>query len=133
MSNPKKTRKQALEEGRQKDISDAARESGLLVPVFITSAVWDNWITPDEAAMKNGENEQVRLKSVLDKLLYFIRVHRQTSKSNLIYFPVPFSKEGKEENVQLMSWLGLVEGSDKRPCITIMTPEEYDAETSGQA
>ena len=131
MTSPKKTRKQALDEGKQKDVSEAAKESGLMIPVFITSEVWDNWIVPDEDSMKSGEDQKVRLKGLLDKLLYFIRVHRQTSKSNIIYFPIPFNKGGEEKTVQLMSLLGPVESADKRPCITIMTPEEYEAE--GQA
>lgn len=126
MSDTKLTRKQALEGGKQKDVSDVAKEAGLLVPVYITSAVWDNWITPDEEAVKKGENEQTRLRNVMDKLLYYIRVHRQTNRSNLIYFPVPMTKDGKEENVQLLSNLGPVERADNRPCITIMIPEEYE-------
>jgi hypothetical protein len=122
------TRKQALEEGKQRDITETAKEAGLLVPVFITATVWDTWITPDEPGAKTGEDEKRRLRSILDKLLYFIRVHRQTNKSNLIYFPVPLTRGGKEENVQLMSHLGPLERVDRRPCITIMTPEEYDLE-----
>jgi hypothetical protein len=120
------TRKQALEEGKQRDITETAKEAGLLVPVFITATVWDTWITHDEPGAKTGEDEKRRLRSILDKLLYFIRVHRQTNKSNLIYFPVPLTRGGKEENVQLMSQLGPLERADRRPCITIMTPEEYD-------
>jgi hypothetical protein len=122
------TRKQALEEGKQRDISETAKEAGLLVPVFITAAVWDTWITPEGTGAKTEEDEKRRLRSILDKLLYFIRVHRQTNKSNLIYFPVPLTRGGKEENVQLMSQLGPLEKADRRPCITIMTPEEYDLE-----
>ncbi|MEW6146024.1 MAG: DUF6573 family protein [Thermodesulfobacteriota bacterium] len=122
------TRKQALEEGKQRDITETAKEAGLLVPVFITAAVWDTWITPEGPGAKTEEDEKRRLRSILDKLLYFIRVHRQTNKSNLIYFPVPLTRGGKEENVQLMSHLGPLEKADRRPCITIMTPEEYDLE-----
>ena len=128
MSDTKQTRQQAIEEGKQKDISDVAREAGLLVPVFITTTVWDTWITPDEEGIKQGENEQTRIRNVMEKLLYYIRVHRQTNKSNLIYFPVPMSKKGKEENVQLLSYLGPIERTDNRPCITIMIPEEYETE-----
>jgi hypothetical protein len=128
MKSGTQTRKQAIEEGKQRDISETAKEAGLLVPVFITSTVWDTWITPDEPGAKTGEDEKRRLRSILDKLLYFIRVHRQTNKSNLIYFPVPLTRGGKEENVQLMSHLGPLEKADRRPCITIMTPEEYDLE-----
>jgi hypothetical protein len=103
------TRKRAIEEGKQRDITEAAKEAGLLVPVFITSTVWDKWITPDDEGPRTGEDEKMRLRSILDKLLYFIRVHRQTNRSNLIYFPVPFTKEGKEKTVQLMSRLGPLE------------------------
>ncbi len=123
-----RTRKQAIDDGSQRDITETAKEAGLLVPVFITSTVWDAWITPDEEGRKAGEDEKTRLRSILDKLLYFIRVHRLTNKSNLIYFPVPLTREGKEESVQLMSHLGPLEKADKRPCITIMTSEEYDLE-----
>jgi len=123
-----RTRKQAIDDGSQRDITETAKEAGLLVPVFITSTVWDTWITPDEEGRKAGEDEKTRLRGILDKLLYFIRVHRLTNKSNLIYFPVPLTREGKEENVQLMSHLGPLEKADKRPCITIMTSEEYDLE-----
>ncbi|MGH7851353.1 MAG: DUF6573 family protein, partial [Thermodesulfobacteriota bacterium] len=111
-----------------RDISETAKEAGLLVPVFITSTVWDCWITGDDAGSKTEEDEKRRLRSILDKLLYFIRVHRLNNKSNLIYFPVPLTRAGKEENVQLMSHLGPLERADHRPCITIMTPEEYDLE-----
>lgn len=129
MSNPTKTRKEALEEGKLKDISDVAKEAGLLVPVYITSSVWDSWITPDDQGIKKGENEKTRLKNMMDKLLYYIRVHRQTNRSNLIYFPVPFTKDGKTENVQLLSYLGPIEKTDQRPCITIMSPDEYEQKT----
>jgi len=128
MKTGNRTRKQALEKGKQRDISETAREAGLLVPVFITETVWDGWITGLGAGSTTEEDEKRRLRSILDKLLYFIRVHRLNNKSNLIYFPVPLTRAGKEENVQLMSYLGPLERGDQRPCITIMTPEEYDLE-----
>lgn len=128
MHSGTRTRKQALEEGRQRDVTETAKEAGLLVPVFITSKVWDRWIAGEEAGSKTEEVEKRRLRSILDKLIYFIRVHRQTNKSNLIYFPVPLTRDGEEENVQLMSHLGPLERADRRPCLTIMTPEEYDPE-----
>ena len=114
---------------KQKNISDIAKEHGLLVPVFITAHVWENWVTPDGPSIKEGENEKSRAGNLIDSFLYYMRVHRQTSKSNLIYFPVKLKKDGKDKEVQLMSHLGPLEEGDNRPCITIMTPEEYDAET----
>jgi len=115
---------------KQKDISEIAREVGLLIPVFVTSEIWDNWITPDQKSIEEGENEKSRATDLINGFLYYMRVHRQTSKSNLIYFPVKFKKNGEEESLQLMSHLGPLEESDNRPCITIMTPEEYEAETA---
>ncbi len=116
--------------GKQKNISDIAKEAGLLIPVFVTSSIWDNWITPDNKSMEEGEDEKARATNLINSFLYYMRVHRQSSKSNLIYFPTKFKKDGNEEEVQLMSHLGPIEEGDNRPCITIMTPEEYQAETA---
>ncbi len=113
---------------KQKNISDIAKETGLLIPVFVTSSVWDNWITPDQKSIEEGDSEKTRATNVINKFLYFMRVHRQTNRSNLIYFPVILKKDGKEEDVQLMSHLGPLGEEDNRPCITIMTPEEYESE-----
>jgi len=115
---------------KQKNISDIAKEAGLLIPVFVTSSVWDNWITPDQKSIEEGEDEKTRATNVINKFLYFMRVHRQTNRSNLIYFPVNLKKDGKEEDVQLMSHLGPLDEGDNRPCITIMTPEEYESEAA---
>lgn len=115
---------------KQKDISEIAKEAGLLIPVFVTSEIWDSWITPDQKSMEEGENEKSRATDLVNGFLYYMRVHRQTSKSNLIYFPVKFKKNGEEETLQVMSHLGPLEEGDNRPCITIMTPEEYEAETA---
>ncbi len=115
---------------KQKNISEIAKEAGLLIPVFVTSSIWENWITPDQKSIEDGDDEKSRALNVINNFLYYMRVHRQSSKSNLIYFPVKFKKDGDEEEVQLMSHLGPLEEGDNRPCITIMTPEEYDSETS---
>jgi len=115
--------------GKQKNVSEIAKELGLLIPVYLTSFVWENWVTPDQKSIEEGEDEKIRASNLINSFLYYMRVHRQTSKSNLIYFPVNFKKNGEEESVQLMSHLGPLEEGDNRPCITIMTPEEYESET----
>jgi len=114
---------------KQKDISEIAKEAGLLIPVFVTSEIWDNWITPDQKSKEEGGNEKSRATDLINGFLYYMRVHRQTSKSNLIYFPAKFKKDGEEQTLQVMSYLGPLDENDNRPCITIMTPEEYEAET----
>lgn len=125
MSRAKSTRKEALEEGRQRDISDEARNAGLPLKVFITDAVWKNWITPDQKSRDLGQDEGSRLNSMLDKLRYSIRVHRQTGKSSdILYFDVTLAKDGESEMVTLMSKLSAMDFDDPSPCITIMMPEE---------
>ncbi|MGB2692610.1 MAG: DUF6573 family protein [Thermodesulfobacteriota bacterium] len=115
---------------KQKNISEIAKEYGLLVPLFISSSIWETWVTPDKKSIEEGEDEKARIGNLMNSFLHYMRVHRQTSKSNLIYFPVKFKKEGEEETVQLLSYLGPLEEGDNRPCITIMTPEEYESETA---
>ena len=124
MSEAKVTRRQALEEGKQKDMSEVAKEAGLLFPVFITNLVWNNWITPDQKSRDSGQSEEHRFKYVVSKLVYSLRVHRQTSKSDTIYFNVSFTRGGELEDVMLISKLGVIDSDDPRPCITIMMPEE---------
>ena len=42
------TRKQALADGEQIDVSEVAREAGLKFPVYLTRAVWESYVTvPD--------------------------------------------------------------------------------------
>jgi len=129
MSQDKPTREQEIEVGKQRDISEQAKNVGLMIPVFITSTVWDSWVTPDQKSTEQGENESARLNNILDKLVYYMRVQRQTNRSNLIYFPVPLTKEGKSEDVQLLSHLGPLDVGINKPCITIMTPEEYEPQS----
>ena len=128
MSQDKPTREQEVEEGKQRDISEHAKNAGLLIPMFITSTVWDAWVVPDQKSIEQGENETSRLNNILDKLVYYMRVQRQTNRSNLIFFPVPLTKGGKSEDVQLLSHLGPLDIGVNKPCITIMTPEEYEAQ-----
>lgn len=128
MSEEKSTREKEVQEGRQRDISEHAKNAGLLIPMFITSTVWDAWVVPDESCAKEGEDEKSRLNNILDKLVYYMRIQRQTNRSNLIYFPVPLTKDGKSEEVQLLSHLGPLDVGVNKPCITIMTPEEYEAQ-----
>jgi uncharacterized protein DUF6573 len=129
MTQEKPTREQEVEEGKQRDISEQAKNAGLMIPVFITSTVWEAWVTPDQKSTEQGENESARLNNILDKLVYYMRMQRQTNRSNLIYFPVPLTKEGKSGDVQLLSHLGPLDVGVNKPCITIMAPEEYESQS----
>lgn len=119
------SRKKAQEQGAQIDISEDARAFGLIFTVFITSDLWNEWITPDQKSKENGENEKTRLNSLISNLVYALRMHRQTSKSNVINFTVSLNKSGNEEKLHVVSLLEKIDASDKRPCITILSNEEF--------
>lgn len=130
MTLDKMDRQKALDDGSQRDITDISKEAGLFLPVFITNKVLDKIY---EGSDTNISEVQKRLiKVTLSKLVYSLRVHRQTSKSNLIYFNASIEKHGKNETALLLSLLGPIDSDDPRPCITIMLPEEYTA-GSGKA
>lgn len=130
MSQDKVTREQEIQEGKQRDISENAKKAGLLIQVFITSTVWDTWVTPDRSSIEKDESEESRLNKILGSLVYYMRVQRQTDRSNLIYFPVPLTKNGEPQDVQLMSHLGPLDVGENEPCITIMMPDEHKAQTA---
>jgi hypothetical protein len=123
----KMDRQRALDDGLQRDITDISKEAGLYLPVFITNKVLDNWITAERDDPDFSEAERGIIKAILSNLVYLLRVHRQTSRSNLIYFNASIEKDGKNETALLLSLLGPIDSDDHRPCITIMLPEEYPA------
>lgn len=125
MSLGKMDRRKALHDGLQRDITDISKEAGLFLPVFITNKVFDSWITNEGNDSNISEDEKRIIKVILSKLVYSLRVHRQTSKSNLIYFNASIEKDGQNETALLLSLLGPIDSDDQRPCITIMLPEEY--------
>ena len=127
MTLDKMDRQRALDDGLQRDITDISKEEGLFLPVFITNKVLDHWITNVGNDPDFSEVEKGIIKGILSKLVYLLRVHRQTSKSNLIYFNASIEKDGKNETALLLSLLGPIDSDDHRPCITIMLPEEYPA------
>lgn len=122
-----KNRQRALDDGLQRDITDISKQAGLFLPVFITNKVLDNWITNEGHVSNISEDEKRTIKVILSKLVYSLRIHRQTSKSNLIYFNASIEKDGKNDTALLLSLLGPIDLDDQRPCITIMLPEEYPA------
>lgn len=124
MTKERESRKQALNQGRQRDVSDIAKEYGLPFTVFVTQALWDDWVIPDNKSRDSDQSEKQRLGYIISKLVYAIRLHRRTSKSDTIYFDVSLTRNGKAEMVLLMSKLAAIDFDDPRPCITIMMPEE---------
>ena len=126
MENFIKNRNSDLAEGRQIDISEYGRQSGMPLPLFTTSGVWDTHIKPDEEAVKKGETDIKRLGKVINQLIYLIRVYRQDNRSNVFGFEVDLTYKGVSESIKLISYLGRKSDEDENPSITILLPEELD-------
>jgi hypothetical protein len=65
------TRKQAIADGEQVDVSSVAREAGIRFPVFITRTVFDAYVTVPPNV--SGQDEAGRLWDVVWMLRFAIR------------------------------------------------------------
>ena len=115
------TRKQAIADGFQVDVSSVATEAGIRFPVFLTRSVFDAYVTvpPDVS----GQDEAGRLWDVVWMLRFAIRKAAQ-GQSRL-----PFALHVRNDNraprlVKLVAMCGALDMDDPQPAITIMLPDE---------
>lgn len=119
------TRRQAIEDGEQVDVSSLAKEAGFKYPVFITRTVFYNYITPNEESASYGQDEIGRLWDVLNMLRYAVqyKMFKGTSTDQLM-FGVLFVMGRKRKKVELKANVGALDIDDPQPAITIMLPNE---------
>ncbi len=132
MENFIKNRNSDLTDGRQIDISEYGQQSGMPLPLFTTSGVWESHIKPDDEAVKKGETEIKRLGKVINQLVYYIRVYRQGNRSNVFGFEVDLTNKGVSESINLISYLGPKNDVDENPCITILLPVELESRSDNE-
>lgn len=118
-----------LELEKQFEVSDVARESGLMIRIFVTSLLKKELMEPDSEASARGEDESTRLKEILSPLVSSIRATRKTKRTNLINFSASVTKGGKGREFQVISYLGPVKKDSEEPCITLLLPEDLPEET----
>lgn len=115
------TRKQALADGFQVDISSTAKEAGIRFPVFITRTVFDAYVTVPPNV--SGQDEAGRLWDVVWMLRFAIR------KATAGQDRLPFALYVRNNNhaaklVKLIASCGPLDMDDPQPAITIMMPDE---------
>ena len=118
-----------IELEKQFEVSEEARESGLMIRIFVTSLLKKEIMEPDSEATARGEDENTRLKEILSPLVSSIRATRKTRKTNLINFTASVTKDGKGQEFQVISCLGPVTKDSEEPCITLLLPEDLPQET----
>lgn len=118
-----------LELEKQFEVSAVARESGLMIRIFVTSSLKKEMMEPDSEASAHGEDENTRLKEILSPLVSSIRATRKTKRTNVINFTASVTKDGKGREFQVISYLGPVTKDSEEPCITLLLPEDLPEET----
>ena len=118
-----------IELEKQFEVSEVARESGLMIRIFVTSLLKKEIMEPDSEATARGEDENTRLKEILSPLVSSIRATRKTKRTNLVNFTASVTKDGKGQEFQVISYLGPVTKDSEEPCITLLLPEDLPQET----
>ena len=115
------TRKQALEDGEQIDVSVTAAEAGIRFPVFLTRAVWEKYVRIPEGV--RCQDERGRLWD----LVWLLRcTARQTSGPHMLFrlHVRNDNRRGTPPLVTLKAECGPLDIDAPRPAITVMLPEE---------
>ncbi len=115
------TRKQALADGVQVDVSTTAREAGIRFPVFITRTAFDAYVTVPPNV--TGQDEAGRLWDIV----WMLRFAIQRSRPGCDRLPVALYVRNDNRAarlVKLTASCGPLDMDDPQPAITVMMPDE---------
>ena len=113
------TRRQALEDGGQVDVSETAREAGIRFPVYLTRAVWNAYVE-----VPPGVHCQDEAGRLWDVLWMFAVAARRTDGADLLFRLYVRNDNRRPRLVTLKATCGPRDIDDPAPAITIMQPEE---------
>jgi hypothetical protein len=115
------TRKQALADGVQVDVTKTAQEAGIRIPVFITRAAFDAYVTVPPNV--TGQDEAGRLWDVV----WMLRFAIMRSRGHTDRVPVALyvrNDNHRAKLVKLIAQCGPLDMDDPSPAITVMLPTE---------
>jgi hypothetical protein len=129
------TRAQAIEDGVLVDVTETAKEAGIVYPTAVTQALWNGYIEPPES-LKDIQDMQGRLWDILTMFSFSARAMKkanielaesQKDTAQTLYFKTMFqmlSKAGnpKMETVDLKAVCG--PGDNAEPILTILLSGE---------
>ncbi len=111
------TRKQALADGFQVDVSSPAKEAGFRIPVFMTSTVFDTCVKVPEGV--RCQDERGRLWDILNMLRWAIKKSRP-GQDRLSFQLYVRNDNRRPKLVTLQSVCSALDIDDPAPSITIM-------------
>ena len=121
------TRAQAVADGVQVDVTKTAQEAGIKFPMFLTRAVWENYVTvpPDVT----GQDEAGRLWDVVWMTRFGIIRARPGKEGGATCTRIPVALYVRNDNhraklVKLIATCGPLDMDDPQPAITVMMPDE---------
>ena len=115
------TRAQALADGFQVEVTEAAKEAGILFPVFLTRAVYDAYVTVPPGV--EAQDERGRLHDVLWMLRFAI--HKAQPDQDRLHFALYVRNDNRRPKlVKLIATCGPLDIDEPRAAITVMMPSE---------
>ena len=119
------TRSQAIADGFQAEVSKVAREAGITFPVFLTRAVYDNYVAVPAGV--TGQDEAGRLWDVVWMLRFAIR-KAHGGKCDPHRLPYALYVRNSDNHparlIKLIAVCGPLDIDDPSPAITVMMPDE---------
>jgi len=115
------TRAQAIADGFQVEVTEAAREAGICFPVFLTRSVYDAYVTVPPGV--EVRDERGRLHDVL-WMLRFAIFKAQPDQSRLHFALYVRNDNRRPKLVKLIATCGPVDIDNPKPALTVMQPGE---------
>ena len=119
------TRKQAVADGVQVDVTKTAQEAGIKFPMFLTRAVWEAYVAlpAGGSAQAPGQDEAGRLWDIVWMTRFGI-LRRPPGCTR-----IPVAMYVRNDNraarlVKLIATCGALDIDDPQPAITVMMPDE---------
>ena len=115
------TRKQALADGVQVDVSTTAKEAGIKFPMFLTRAVFDTFVAIPSGM--TGQDEAGRLWDIV----WMTRFAILRARPGVDRIPVALYVRNDNRAarlVKLIATCGPLDMDDPQPAITVMLPDE---------
>jgi len=115
------TRAQAVADGYQVDVTKTAQEAGIKFPMFLTRAVYDNYVAVPQGV--TGQDEAGRLWDVV----WMTRFAIQRSRGHAERLPVALYVRNDNRAarlVKLVAACGPLDMDAPQPAITLMMPDE---------
>jgi len=115
------TRKQAVADGVQVEVTSTAKEAGISFPVFLTRSVFDSCVAVPPNVQ--GQDEAGRLWDIVWMLRFAISRSRPGSDRISVALYVRNDNRAAKL-VKLIAQCGPLDMNDPQPAITVMMPDE---------